>query len=234
MYQHKVGLDEPSLEEELSDIPDGIAIEDGFWGINGGAKRTVDVLISLLALVFLAPLMLFVVLAIKSDGGGAFYVQSRVGRAGKLFRMYKFRTMHTNADATLQRLLESDQEARAEWSRFQKLRNDPRVTRIGRFLRASSIDELPQLFNVLKGEMSIVGQRPILAHQRAAYGRHIDGYEMARPGITGLWQVKGRNRLSFEQRAALGTDYVRRWTLGRDLWILLLTVPALLSSTGAY
>lgn len=234
MYHHKVGLDEPSLEHDMSEIPDGIAIEDGFWGINGGAKRTVDVLISLLALVFLAPLMLLVFVAIKCDGGGAFYVQSRVGRGGKLFRMYKFRTMHTNAGDVLKQLLETDEGARAEWGRFQKLRNDPRVTRTGRVLRASSIDELPQLFNVLKGDMSIVGQRPILAHQRAAYGPHIAGYEKARPGITGLWQVKGRNRLSFEQRAALGTDYVRRWTLGRDLWILLLTVPALLSSTGAY
>jgi lipopolysaccharide/colanic/teichoic acid biosynthesis glycosyltransferase len=234
MYQHKVGLDEPSLEIDLSEIPDEVAIEAGFWGINGGAKRAVDVMVSLLALLFLAPLMVLVFLAIRSDGGGAFYVQSRVGRGGKLFRMYKFRTMHTNAAAVLQRLLESDEVARAEWNRFQKLRNDPRVSGIGRFLRLSSIDELPQLFNVLKGDMSIVGQRPILANQRAAYGRHIEGYEKARPGITGLWQVMGRNRFSFEQRAALGTDYVRHWTLGRDLWILLLTVPALLSSTGAY
>jgi exopolysaccharide production protein ExoY len=131
MNHHKAGLDEPSLEDDLFDIPDRIAIKGGFWGINGGAKPTVDVLISLLALVFLAPLMLLVFLAIKCNCGGAFYVQSRVGRGGKLFRMYKFRTMHTNAGAVLKQRLETDQGARAEWSRFQKLRNDPRVTRIG-------------------------------------------------------------------------------------------------------
>ncbi len=234
MHQLEVGLDESSLGIDLSEDTDAIDCRDGFWGINGGAKRAADIVISLCALFFLAPLMLATFAAIKLDGGGAFFVQSRVGRGGKLFRMYKFRTMHTDAEAVLQRLLDADPQARAEWNCFQKLRKDPRITRVGHFLRSSSIDELPQLLNVLKGDMSIVGQRPILAHQREAYGVHITGYEKARPGITGLWQVKGRNRLSFDQRAALGTDYVRRWSFSRDLWILILTVPALLFSRGAY
>lgn len=234
MQQFQVGLRESGLGTDLPDDPDAIECREGFWGINGAAKRAADILISLCALVFLAPLMLVTFTAIKLDGGGAFFTQSRVGRGGRLFRMYKFRTMHTDAEAMLQRLLDADPQARAEWNRFQKLRNDPRITHIGQFLRLSSIDELPQLLNVLKGDMSIVGQRPILAHQREAYGVHITGYEQARPGITGLWQVKGRNRLSFDQRAALGTDYVRRWSFSRDLWILILTVPALLFSAGAY
>jgi lipopolysaccharide/colanic/teichoic acid biosynthesis glycosyltransferase len=117
---------------------------------------------------------------------------------------------------------------------FQKLRRDPRITAVGRFIRATSIDELPQLFNVLKGDMSIVGQRPIMLHQREHYGAHIEGYEAARPGITGLWQVRGRNQLNFQQRAELGTEYVREWSLGLDVRIIVMTIPALIFSTGAY
>jgi exopolysaccharide production protein ExoY len=234
MSQMPIGLKVPETEEIALEN----AIENdcltGAWGINGPAKRVLDLIMATLALIALAPLMILTALAVMLDGSSAFYVQSRVGRGGKHFRMFKFRTMRPDADKVLQDLLDSCAFTRAEWEQFQKLRRDPRVTLIGRFLRMSSIDELPQLFNVIKGDMSIVGQRPILPHQREGYGVHIAGYELARPGITGLWQVRGRNRLSFERRAEIGTEYVRTWSLGLDFRIILMTIPALIFSSGAY
>jgi exopolysaccharide production protein ExoY len=236
MSQMPLGLKTPDFEDEFDSIEAGEAIDcsTGFWGINGGAKRALDIVISVSALIFLSPLMLLASLLVKLDGGSVFYVQDRIGRGGNHFRMFKFRTMRVDGDAVLKRHLDTCAASRLEWVQFQKLRNDPRVTSFGRYLRASSIDELPQLLNVLFGDMSIVGQRPILPHQREAYGQHIAGYELARPGITGLWQVMGRNRLSFDRRAELGSEYVDRWSLRFDLWILVITIPALLSSSGAY
>ncbi len=205
-----------------------------FFGMNGLAKRFLDIAIAASALVFLAPLLLLVAIAVRMGGGPVFYTQKRIGRGGRAFSMIKFRTMRTDADAVLQSVLDSDPAARAEWAAFQKLKNDPRITRIGRYLRISSIDELPQLVNVLIGDMSIVGQRPILLNQRDAFGVHIAGYERARPGITGLWQVRGRNSLSFEQRAIMGSEYVSRWSLLLDIKLILLTIPAILFSKHAF
>jgi lipopolysaccharide/colanic/teichoic acid biosynthesis glycosyltransferase len=237
MSQMPLGLNAHSSENNCAEPQDQFpqpSHSGGFWGINGGAKRSFDVALSLTALIFLAPLLLLAALGVAFDGGSVFFVQPRIGRGGGHFKMYKFRTMRMDADAVLNRLIETCPASRAEWNMFQKLRQDPRITPIGGFLRRTSIDELPQLLNVLKGDMSVVGVRPILPHQRQAYGEHIESYELARPGLTGLWQVRGRNRLSFADRAALDAEYVRKWTLRSDAWIIVLTVPALLAFSGAY
>lgn len=203
-------------------------------GMNGPVKRALDIAISVTAIFFLTPLLLVVALAIKLEGGPIFYTQRRLGRGGESFPMIKFRSMKPNSNKLIEDLLRECPKAAAEWSEFQKLRNDPRITPLGRIMRASSIDELPQLFNVLFGNMSIVGQRPILPNQRDAFGRHIAGYERARPGITGLWQVRGRNKLSFEKRAQMGSEYVNRWSLWFDIKIIAMTIPAVLFSKDAF
>ena len=208
--------------------------DDRVFGINGLAKRAVDIAASAAALLFLLPVFLMIALAIKLEGGPVFYRQTRLGRKGKRFAMLKFRTMRTDAEAVLEDLLRRCPDSKSEWDTFQKLKRDPRITRTGDFLRRSSLDELPQLLNILKGDMSIVGQRPILPGQRDAYGVHIAGYERARPGLTGLWQVSGRNQLTFEERAAMGSEYISRWSLVFDLKIMLLTVPRVLLSRDAF
>lgn len=205
-----------------------------FFGINGPARRVFDLAIAIPALLFLLPLFLITALLIKIEGGPVFFKQERIGKGGKVFQMIKFRTMRTDADDLLEALLASDPAAMEEWQKYQKLRNDPRITFIGHFLRKSSIDELPQLLNVLFGNMSIVGQRPILPIQRDAFGVHIAGYERARPGITGLWQVRGRNALSFEQRAQMGSEYINRWSFWLDIKIIAMTIPAVLMSKDAF
>lgn len=204
------------------------------YGMNGLLKRVFDIIVAASALIFLAPLMLIVAIALKIEGGSVFYKQVRMGRDGTHFPMWKFRSMHPNSDQLLLDLLSTSQAATDEWEQFQKLRNDPRITRLGNLLRKTSIDELPQLFNVITGEMSIVGQRPILPHQTDTYGSHLPGYIRARPGITGLWQISGRNALTFEDRARIGSEYVNQWTLIRDVKILLMTVPVVMFSRDAY
>ncbi|MEL6781493.1 MAG: sugar transferase [Pseudomonadota bacterium] len=203
----------------------------GLWSINGPAKRVLDLALTVPAILFLAPIFVLVAIIVKLDGGPILYRQRRVGRYGTLFTMYKFRSMRVDADAVLERLLLDDPHRAAEWHNFQKLQNDPRITTIGRIIRKSSIDELPQLFNIVRGDMSLVGQRPILPSQRDAYGEHIFAYELARPGLTGLWQISGRNALSFQRRAELGSLYVEEWTLSRDIDILLRTIPTVLTAT---
>lgn len=203
-------------------------------GINGPIKRAFDVVISAIIILFLMPLFLLIAVAIKAQGGPLLYRQARLGRGGRKFNMLKFRSMYVDADDRLSEILSACPNSKLEWMTYQKLRNDPRITPFGRFLRKSSLDELPQLFNVLLGDMSLVGQRPILPSQRDAYGRHITGYERARPGLTGLWQVSGRNNLGFEDRAALGSEYINRWSLWYDFKLLLKTVPAVLLSRDAF
>lgn len=206
-----------------------------FFGIDGLGKRFFDLLLTLPALIFLAPLLIAVAILIKlDDGGPIFFSQERIGRHGKAFRMIKFRSMRIGAESLLQKHLAEDPAARREWDKYQKLKDDPRITRIGSFLRRSSIDELPQLLNIVFGDMSVVGQRPILPVQRDAYGGHIVHYERARPGLTGLWQVSGRNALSFEDRARLGTDYAENWSLTGDIWLILKTVPIVLKAEEAF
>lgn len=202
---------------------------------NGFVKRLMDIAIAIMALAFLLPVMIFAAIAVKlTSSGPVLYKQTRIGRNSRLFSMYKFRTMRTDSDVILENLLSTCPVSAAEWNKYQKLQNDPRVTLAGRFLRKSSIDELPQLLNVLNGTMSIVGQRPLLANQLETYGiEALSQYARHRPGITGLWQVSGRNQLPFEARASLDIDYARNWSLGYDLALLVKTVPVVLFSRGA-
>jgi len=187
-----------------------------------------------LLLLVAAPLMAWVAwMTWRHDGAPVLFGHYRVGRDGRLFRCLKFRTMYRESESMLAELLARDPAARAQWERDQKLDDDPRVTPVGRFLRRTSLDELPQLINVLRGEMSLVGPRPITVGELTRYGRVRWHYLSVTPGITGLWQVSGRNDTSYAQRVALDERYVERRSLGVDLWILLRTVKVVLSREGA-
>jgi Undecaprenyl-phosphate galactose phosphotransferase WbaP len=196
-------------------------------------KVGLEFLIAVLALVFLSPLLLAVAAFVRADGGPVFYGQTRIGRGGRRFRCLKFRTMAIDAEPQLQALLASDPVAAREWAETQKLTSDPRVTGIGALLRRTSLDELPQLLNVLRGEMSLVGPRPIIDDEVERYAADIATYCAVRPGLTGLWQVSGRSQTSYARRVQLDVSYVRNWSLLRDLSILLKTVPAVLLRRGA-
>jgi Undecaprenyl-phosphate galactose phosphotransferase WbaP len=199
------------------------------------AKRALDILGAGVGLVLLSPFFLIVALMVRADGGPAFFAHQRVGRGGKLFGCLKFRSMVIDSQARLEALLANDPAARAEWEATRKLKNDPRITRIGRFLRSTSLDELPQLINVLRGEMSLVGPRPVQeAEIDRYYGASAAHYMAVRPGITGLWQVSGRSETSYESRVALDVSYVSRPSLLADLSILLRTPVAVLSRRGAH
>lgn len=196
-------------------------------------KRLVDVIGAVgLGLVF-SPLIVVIVFLMRKDGS-VIYRHRRVGRGGQMFSCLKFRTMVSDADQVLRELLESNPELRAEWVRDHKLRNDPRVTRLGRFLRRTSLDELPQLLNVLRGEMSLVGPRPVVREELLRYGRSVGTYLAAKPGITGLWQVTGRNNTDYRRRVVLDTYYVRNHNLLLDLYILAKTTGVVLGGKGAY
>jgi exopolysaccharide production protein ExoY len=199
------------------------------------AKRALDIVGAGVGLVLLAPFFLIVALMVRADGGPAFFAHQRVGRGGKLFGCLKFRSMVIDSQARLEALLANDPAARAEWEATRKLKNDPRITRIGRFLRSTSLDELPQLINVLRGEMSLVGPRPVQeAEIDRYYGASAAHYMAVRPGITGLWQVSGRSETSYESRVALDVAYVSRPSLLADISILLRTPVAVLSRRGAH
>ncbi len=199
------------------------------------AKRAMDVAIAGAALLVALPFFLIVAALVRADGGPAFYAHPRVGRGGRIFGCLKFRSMVVDSQARLEALLATDPAARAEWEATRKLRNDPRITRIGRILRATSLDELPQLINVLKGEMSIVGPRPVTqAELDRHYGAAAAHYLSVRPGITGLWQVSGRSETSYDQRVALDVAYVSQASLLGDVRILLRTPAAVLSRRGAH
>jgi len=197
-------------------------------------KRLVDVIGAIILGLVFSPLIVAIVFMMRRGGGSVIYRHRRVGRGGQMFSCLKFRTMVPNADQILRELLESNQELRAEWLRDHKLRHDPRVTRLGRFLRRTSLDELPQLLNVLRGEMSLVGPRPVVRGELLRYGRNINMYLIAKPGITGLWQVTGRNDTDYRRRVVLDTYYVRNQTLLLDLYILAKTTGVVLGGNGAY
>ena len=203
--------------------------------VSNSLKRATDVLIAASALIFLLPVLVPIALCIKlRDGGPALFRQRRIGRDGKEFMCYKFRSMVIDADVQLRMLLESDPQARAEWQATQKLNSDPRITAFGAFLRKSSLDELPQLFNILKGEMSVVGPRPIVRCEIEKYGEYFRHYCQVRPGLTGLWQVSGRSTTSYDARVALDVEYVNEYSYMNDLKIIVKTVPAVLRSEGAH
>ena len=199
------------------------------------AKRALDMIGAGIGLVLLSPFFLIAALMVRADGGPAFFAHQRVGRGGKLFGCLKFRSMVIDSQARLETLLANDPAARAEWEATRKLKNDPRITPIGRFLRSTSLDELPQLINVLRGEMSLVGPRPVQeAEIDRYYGASAAHYMAVRPGITGLWQVSGRSETSYESRVALDVAYVSRPSMIADLTILLRTPVAVLSRRGAH
>src|SRR6267154_5287466 len=199
------------------------------------SKRIVDIVIALSGIILLAPLLIICfVLTRVSSRGPAIFRHRRVGFNGKHFDCYKFRTMVTDAPERLRKLLESDPAAAAEWTANRKLRNDPRVTAIGAILRKSSLDELPQLFNVLRGDMSIVGPRPVTEEELVRYSGAANAYLACRPGITGLWQVSGRSTTTYIKRIACDTFYARNWSMTLDAKIVIVTIPALLLSDGAY
>ena len=197
--------------------------------------RVIDIVGAILLLIVFLPVMVLIALSVFiANPGPVFFSQKRIGRNGKLFSCYKFRTMAIDAEKRLADVLAADPKARAEWERDHKLRNDPRIVGIGQFLRKSSLDELPQLFNVIKGDMSLVGPRPIVEEESHRYGKYIAHYCAVRPGITGLWQVSGRNDVSYRRRVAYAVLYARKFQIGDNAKILLLTVPSVLASRGSY
>lgn len=199
-----------------------------------GAKRAADVLMAGSFFVFFGWAYALIWLGVlRTSGGPAIYMQPRYGKDGRVFKFYKFRSMVADADAVLARHLRENEAARREWSVYQKLENDPRITRFGAFMRKYSIDELPQFWNVLKGDMSMVGPRPCMFAQKDLYGDYWDHYCAVRPGITGLWQISGRNEISYRRRAAMDAEYVAQLSLRRDFVILLKTFGVVAGARGS-
>jgi exopolysaccharide production protein ExoY len=199
------------------------------------SKRIVDIVLALSGIILLSPLLILCfVLTWATSRETVLFRHKRVGFNGKPFDCLKFRTMLGDAPERLRKLLETDAAAAAEWAQCQKLRNDPRVTRIGAILRESSLDELPQLFNVLMGSMSIVGPRPVTEEELSRYGTSVKAYTACRPGITGLWQVTGRGTTSYETRVSCDAYYARRWSLSLDSKIIIVTIPSVLFTKNAY
>ena len=197
-------------------------------------KRAIDIVGALVFFLVFGPLYLLVAGGVLiSMGRPVHFWQYRLGRHGKRFRFHKFRSMVRDSGEALDAYLSRNDVARTEWATFQKLEHDPRITPFGHFIRRLSLDELPQFWNVLKGDMSLVGPRPCMERQRSLYGSHWSDYCAMRPGITGLWQVSGRNRLSYAQRVELDAEYVRNWSLWLDVKILMRTVFAVLAKDGS-
>lgn len=221
-----------SITNADADSSDGLAKAATPRGI--GAKRAFDVVAAVGILAFALPAMFFIaVLMFSTDRGPILFSHERIGQNGKRFRCLKFRSMVVNSQEALRRHLELFPQARAEWEATQKLRDDPRITRLGRFLRVTSLDELPQLINVIRGDMSLVGPRPIVQDEVVRYAEAIDHYAAVRPGITGLWQVSGRSDVDYDQRVQLDSRYVREWSFFGDLVILIKTVKVVVLRTGS-
>ena len=206
----------------------------GFLELRRGLKRALDTFGAGGFLLLFLPLLLGIaVLALIVQGRPLLYGHKRIGKGGRAFKCYKFRTMATDGDQMLAAHLRENPQARREWELTRKLKDDPRVTPLGRAMRKLSIDELPQFLNVLVGDMSLVGPRPIVEAELPHYGAHSYAYCSVRPGITGLWQVSGRSNTSYDLRVRLDVEYVESWTLKRDFLILAKTVPVVLSSEGS-
>lgn len=197
-------------------------------------KRVFDTLAALVLLILLSPFMLFIAWMVRRDGGAALFAHPRIGKKGRVFKCYKFRTMVVDAEKRLEELLQQQPELLSEWKNERKLRHDPRVNKIGRILRLTSLDELPQLINVIRGEMSLVGPRPVVRAELARYSDQVGYYLMVRPGMTGLWQVSGRNDVDYDTRVYLDSWYVKNWSLWYDLIILIKTVQVVFGRRGAY
>ena len=198
-------------------------------------KRAADLVLTAIAMPILLPLLFVLAVLVKlTSPGPVFFSHRRICRNGAFFSMWKFRTMCVNSSEVLERYLAAHPEARAEWNQTHKLHNDPRVTRIGRLMRRLSLDELPQVWNVITGRMSLVGPRPIVAAEVEKYADCFQCYTRVKPGVTGLWQVSGRSTLSYDARVKLDCEYVKRWSLLRDMKILALTVKSVVNQEGAY
>lgn len=198
-------------------------------------KRIFDIVFSIFLILLFSPIIVITAILIKlTSKGPIFYVQERPGRFGRMIKIYKFRTMYLDADKKLEEILKNNEELREEFMKYRKLKNDPRITPLGRFLRRFSIDEIPQLFNVLKGDMSIVGPRPYQIDEIEDMGEYKDIVLSVRPGLTGLWQISGRSDLSFQAKLKIETWYVLNWNLWLDLFIIIRTIPVVISGKGAY
>lgn len=197
-------------------------------------KRCFDLFGSLLLLTLSSPLLIGLGLLTMRDGGSPIYGHERIGKNGIKFRCLKFRSMVLNSEEILSQLLQSDPRAREEWQKDFKLKDDPRITKLGRFIRKTSLDELPQLWNVVRGEMSLVGPRPVIQEELLRYGEDVDYYLMAKPGMTGLWQVSGRNDVDYETRVYFDSWYVKNWSLWNDIAILFKTINVVANRNGAY
>lgn len=203
--------------------------------IGSSSKRAIDILLALFGIIILLPLLIICIAGVAvTSPGPVLFRHRRVGFNGKSFYCLKFRTMVMDAPERLRQLLDSDSTAAAEWATSYKLHYDPRITPIGNLLRRSSLDELPQLFNVLKGEMSIVGPRPVTEEELVRYSRAVKAYKACRPGITGLWQVSGRSTTTYSRRVACDKFYARNWSMALDAKILIITIPSLLDTDSAY
>jgi undecaprenyl-phosphate galactose phosphotransferase len=215
-------------------VPETLPKTEANASLYSFSKRIFDIVFASLLIVVLSPLIVAIVISAYLSSGAPLFKHRRVGKGGKFFNCIKFRTMVPDADRVLQNLLSTNREAKEEWLRDHKLRNDPRITRLGKFLRRTSLDELPQLWNVLRGEMSLVGPRPVVPDELRRYGTKVAIFLSATPGITGLWQVSGRNDTDYRRRVALDVCYVRARSLTLDVYILLKTLPAVFARNGAY
>ena len=220
----------PELLEAPRQLATPVALPRRPGLYRNGLKRTLDIALILASLPVVLPVVALLALLVMRDGHAPFYTQARVGRGGQIFRFWKLRSMVYDADERLADYLASDPEAKAEWDHSQKLKADPRITRFGNFIRKSSLDELPQLWNVLRGDMSLVGPRPMMDGQQVLYPGL--AYYALRPGITGTWQISDRNETSFAARADFDADYEERLSFAEDLRILAGTFGAVLRGTG--
>ena len=226
------------LDEEV-ELIDGVLIVHGALRrvrpVSIILKRLVDIFGALVGLIFFSPVMLFLAAIVKLDSGPVVFAHERVGRRGRRFKCLKIRSMRTDAEEVLQALFEADPGVRSQWEKDFKLKDDPRITPIGAFMRRTSLDELPQFWNVLRGDMSLVGPRPIVERElHLYYGRAAAGYMSVKPGITGLWQISGRNDLSYEDRVSLDAEYGRTWSVAADFMIMIRTLEIMVYGRGAY
>lgn len=220
--------------------PNSIEVSSNLWSVREApeglyerfGKRVFDILFALLLLPLVVPVITLLAIIVRFDGGPSFFGHSRVGRDGKAFKCWKIRSMVVDAETKLQALLQSCPEAAEEWGRDHKLTDDPRINRFGRCLRNTSLDELPQIWNVLKGEMSFVGPRPVVTQELEKYGSSVVAYLAQKPGITGLWQVSGRNDISYDNRVSLDVAYLSQRSFKQDLRIIAMTGAAVLGATG--
>jgi exopolysaccharide production protein ExoY len=224
------GIDAREFERPPLAVSDGWVLPRKGRLYRRTLKRWMDVGFVLLALPFVVPVILVLACVLKATGHSPFFTQERVGQGGRAFRLWKLRTMVPDADARLHEYLQTDDGAREEWEAYQKLSCDPRITEFGQFLRKSSLDELPQLWNVLIGDMSLVGPRPMMVEQQELYPG--SAYYALRPGLTGTWQISDRNQSTFAQRAEFDAEYESRLSMTTDLKILLATVGVVLRATG--